>query len=303
MSKDGPILVIGGTGHYGGFIVRALLEQGAWVRVLSRNAERARTTLGEGPEIAEGDITDPAALAEAMQGARAIVIAIAANKPGQIRQRQSIERDAVLSLLKEAERQDLRRIVYLSGYDIQRDFAMQHGLLDFAEPQLAVQAALEASKLEWTILGCPPSMEIFFAFIRGQTMRVPGGGPPALPTIAPSDLGIIAAQAALRDDLARLHFRLPGPEALSFPEAARRIGEVWGQPLRFGKIPLAPIKSAAFLFAWAFPYLGYLGAAVTLLNAFPEAMAAEVPKDHQRVKDTFDFTPTSLEDEARRRRP
>ena len=40
-----------------------------------------------------------------------------------------------------------------------------------------------------------PSMEIFFAMLRGDTLVVPGGGPPALPTVAASDLGEIAAQA------------------------------------------------------------------------------------------------------------
>jgi hypothetical protein len=38
-----------------------------------------------------------------------------------------------------------------------------------------------------------------------------------------------------------------------------------------------------------------------LLNAFPEALAAEVPADHARLLSTFTFVPTTFEDEARRR--
>ncbi|MBU0704677.1 MAG: NAD(P)H-binding protein, partial [Chloroflexi bacterium] len=52
-----PILVLGGTGHYGKNIVKSLLAKGQPVRVLSRNAADAREVLGDEAEIVEGDIT------------------------------------------------------------------------------------------------------------------------------------------------------------------------------------------------------------------------------------------------------
>jgi uncharacterized protein YbjT (DUF2867 family) len=52
-----PILVLGGTGHYGRHVVQSLLERGAPVRVLSRNAGNARKILGEAPEVTEVAVT------------------------------------------------------------------------------------------------------------------------------------------------------------------------------------------------------------------------------------------------------
>ncbi|NIO28612.1 MAG: NAD(P)H-binding protein [Candidatus Latescibacteria bacterium] len=296
-----PILVFGGTGHYGRNIVRSLLESGVRVRVLSRNAPRARSVLGNEPEVIEGDITSRPTVISALDQTRAIIIAVSAFTWKTIRRRTEIERDSVLWILKEADRRGIVRVVCLSGYDVRKDFAEKLGVLAMARPMLDVQAALAESRLNWTVLGCPPSMEIFFAMIRGARMIVPGGGPPALPSISPVDVGTIAAQAVLRDDLGGQRIRLPGPEALSFPEAARRISAVWGREIHFHRIPVTPLKIASVLTRPFNPFLVHLVMAIRMLNNFPGEFAAEVPRDHQLLREAFDFTPTSLEVEARRR--
>ena len=301
MSDGNPILVLGGTGHYGRNIVRSLLDRGERVRVLSRNAESARSVLGEEPEVIEGDITLRAPVISALDGARAIIIAVSAFAWKTIRNRMLIEREAVLRVLEEADRTGISRVVCLSGYDVRKDFVEKLGLLAFAQPMLDVQTALAESRLNWSVLGCAPSKEIFFAMIRGARMTVPGGGPPALPTISPIDVGTIVAQAVLRDDLGSQRIRMPGPEALSFPEAARRISAVWGREIRFQRIPVTPLKIAAVLTRPFNPFLWYLVMAIKLMNNFPEQLLEQVPEDHQKLREIFDFTPTTLEMEANRR--
>jgi len=149
-------------------------------------------------------------------------------------------------------------------------------------------------------------MQIFFAMIRGETMMVPGGGPPALPTIAAVDVGEIAAQAALRDDLGGRRFRLVGPEALSFPEAARRIAAVLGRPIRFRKIPLAgPILAWRITrplarFSDRLLYVNQMLGFIQLLNRFPAEIAAQAPQAHRLLLETFNYQPTTLEMEAQR---
>jgi uncharacterized protein YbjT (DUF2867 family) len=296
-----PILVFGGTGHYGRTIVRCLLDRGQTVRVLSRNAARARSVLGVQPELIEGDVTSRSTVNSALDGTRAVVIAVSAFTWKTIRKRTKIERDAVLRILEEAGRAGIARVVCLSGYDVREDFAKRLGVLAIAKPMLDVQAALAESRLDWTVLGCSPSMEMFFAMIRGAKMIVPGGGPPALPSISPIDVGTIAAQAVLRDDLGGRRIRLPGPEALSFPEAARRISVVWGREIRFHRIPVTPLKIASVLTHPFNPFLLYLVMALRMLNNFPQELVAQVPTDHRALLETFDFTPTTLEMEAHRR--
>jgi uncharacterized protein YbjT (DUF2867 family) len=65
-SSGERILVIGGTRGTGFQIVQRLLRDGYSVRVLARNAARARETLDPAVEIVEGDITNPESLAAAM---------------------------------------------------------------------------------------------------------------------------------------------------------------------------------------------------------------------------------------------
>jgi uncharacterized protein YbjT (DUF2867 family) len=208
--------------------------------------------------------------------------------------------------LAEAEAAGVQRVVYISVYDIRQALADELRL-ESAGIKQHVERALAKSNFDWTVLGAAPSMELFFAMIRGDTMVVPGGGPPALPTISPLDVGEIAAQAALRDDLGGRRFRMAGPEALSFPQAAARISAVTGKPLKFRKIPLLlpriaslilkPLTSLSDRLLFVHTMLGY----VNLLNAFPPDIAAEAAPDHQVLQDTFDYTPTTLEMEVQRR--
>ena len=294
-----PILVLGGTGHYGRHIVASLAKR-APVRVLSRNKAKARLIVGEPVEIVEGDVTSEESVAAALQGVGGVVIGISAFTPKLIRKQWLIERDSVLTAFALAEKTGIGRVVYISGYDVRDDLPPD---LDFPTGRIKVEVekALCRSRLNWTVLGAAPSMEIFFAMKKGSRMLVPGGGPPALHTVSPVDVGEIAAQAVLRDDLRHQRIRLTGPEALSFREAAARISAVTGKPLSVVKVPLFGLKVVAAATKPFNPFVSNLLAAVKLLNRFPQELARQVPVDHERLRSTFDYTPTTLEMEARRR--
>ena len=298
---EGPIVVFGGTGHYGQNAVRALLRKGQPVRVLSRSAERARAQLGDAVEVVEGDITDPSVVTAALEGARGVVIAVAAMTAKLIRRRSEIERDAVLEVLRQAEEAGIRRVVYLSVYDIDEEFLAEHGLEEAAQNHRAVEAALRASRLNWTILGCSPSFEFFFLFL--EKGAVPGRGERKNPTMAPQDVGEVAAQAALREDLSGRRFRMTGPEAMHFSEAAARAGEAVGRPFTYRNIPLGLVRVVSVLARPFTPFVRFIWVGMTLHDRFPEGLVAEVPQDHRLLLDTFDFEPTSFEDAARARFP
>lgn len=304
-AQNKPILVLGGTGHYGHHIVQSLLGKGASVRVLSRNAGNARKILGEIPEIIEGDITSRESIIEALNGVSAVIISVSAFAPKLIRKLRLIERDSVLMVLTEAERAGVSRIVYISIYDIRQDIARRLDI-ESAEIKAEVENTIAHSNFNWTVLGAAPSMEIFFAMIRGDTMMVPGGGPPALPTVSPVDVGEIVTQTVLRDDLHGRRFRMVGPEAISFPAAAERISITTGKTIRFRKIPLVLPKIAWVITRHLTPfsdlilYINQMLGFIQLLNQFPQDVIAKVPEVHRLLLDTFDNVPTTLEMEAQR---
>ena len=300
--ENRPILVLGGTGHYGRHIVRSLLKRGKPVRVLSRNAANARGVLGDGIEIIEGDITSRKSVTESLNGASAVVISVSAFTWETIRQLRIVELDSVLVVLEEAQRACVSRVVYVSVYDIRENLLERLNIqLESAWIKLEIEAMLARSDFDWTILGAAPSMEMFFAMIHGNTLLVPGGGPPALPAVSPVDVGEIAAQTVIREDLGGKRFQMTGPEALSFPETARRISDVTGKAIRYRKLPLLPLKIVSVLI-WPFnPYLRHLLGFVKLMNKFPQDVAAEVPNAHRILVETFSYEPITLEMEARRR--
>lgn len=62
------ILVVGGTGNVGGFLVKELLRSGHPVRVLARDPKRAASVLGAQVEVVAGDLRNPRSLKSALAG-------------------------------------------------------------------------------------------------------------------------------------------------------------------------------------------------------------------------------------------
>ncbi len=298
MTKSGLILVLGGTGHYGRHIVKALTADNQKVRILSRNMTKARQILGEEPEIIIGDITSKEVVIQALEGVNAIVISVSAFNRKMIRKLKLIERDSVLMVFEEAERLGINRIVYISVYgkpDTNVD--MLQGRI-----KREIEDTLEKSSFNYTILGAPPSMEIFFSMIRNGKMTVPGGGPTALPTISPIDLGIIAAQTVIRSDLNRKRFSLVGSDVISFRDATERISKITGNEIGFRKVPLLLIRAAATitgLLSAIFPYISQLLKFIILMNtAFTPDVIEQVIEHQKLLKETFDYQPLTIEEFA-----
>ncbi|MHA1940201.1 MAG: SDR family oxidoreductase [Candidatus Hodarchaeales archaeon] len=292
--SDESILVLGGTGHYGQHVVNSLVKLNQPVKVVSRNPEKAKKVLNPESNVIKGDITKSEDLEVAIKDIKAIVISISAFNWRTVRKIHQIEKIAVQNVLQMAELAGIDRIVYVSVYDIIEEFVERISI-----PQAVIKQEIEEylvnSELKWTILGAAPSIDIFFSMIRGTTMMVPGGGPPALPTVSPIDFGEICAQAIIRNDVSGKRFRLTGPYAYSFPEVAEKISDMTGKHIKFRKIPTLPLRVISLFIKPFNPYLWHLSKFVRLLNDFPQELVAEVGKDHNILTSTFDYSPRTLE--------
>lgn len=136
-------LVTGATGLLGSEIVRQLLAQGQSVRVL-RRASSALDLLGESAahvEHAFGDVTDPEAVAEAMQGISHVYHVAAwlgTNRPADVRHLMEVNVGGTRHVVNAALRHGVKRIVHTSS------------MAAFGRPDSSAGAPLLNEDAQWT---------------------------------------------------------------------------------------------------------------------------------------------------------
>ena len=115
MSPAGPIrvLVTGATGYIGGRLVPRLSARGHQLRCVARNPNRLEGQRWPGVEIVRGDLEDPEATTQALQGIDVAYYLVHSMAAGQAFQ----ERDRAMALAfgRDAAKAGVRRIIYLGG--------------------------------------------------------------------------------------------------------------------------------------------------------------------------------------------
>lgn len=140
------VLLLGGTGSIGRLVVRRLLELGDQPRVLTRDADRARRTLGADVEIVDGDLTDVASLRAALDSIDAVVMTHGA--PYGSGDYEAIDYGAVPALLKSLDGRQVR-VTLMSSIGVTGSGGTSRGLLDWKRRG---EQVLRASGLPYTIV-------------------------------------------------------------------------------------------------------------------------------------------------------
>jgi nucleoside-diphosphate-sugar epimerase/predicted dehydrogenase len=146
--KAPSVLVIGGTGFIGKRLVRALLDAGHGVRVLSRSRATAAYELeGLSVDVAEGALHDSAAVARAMQGIDVVYhLGKATGRRWQDYVEQDIEPTRVVAQCALAA--GVRRFIYtgtIDSYDSAREGAVIDGSTPL-DPRIATRNHYARSK-------------------------------------------------------------------------------------------------------------------------------------------------------------
>jgi uncharacterized protein YbjT (DUF2867 family) len=176
------ILVTGGTGNVGGNVVNELLKRGAEVRVLARKQPEVGK-LPAGVEVAIGDLLDPIAVEQAMQGVDKLFL-LNAGVPEELTQ--------ALIAYGIAKRVGLKHVTYLSVFRVDQFRDVPH----FAS-KLAVESALREFDVPYTILR--PAYYIQNDLNLKAALTGPGVYPMPIGTagIAAADVRDIAEAAAI----------------------------------------------------------------------------------------------------------
>jgi len=245
MAKHGPledrlVVLIGGSGFLGTHVAQALLERGARLRIASRNPERAfrlKTLANLGQiQFVRCNVTNPASVAAAMQGADAAAYLVGAFK-GDL---QALQADGAGLAAKSAAAEGAGSFVYISATvaDTESESA-------YARTKALGEEAVKAAFPKATILR--PSVlfgerDEFINMFAGLISMMP-----ALPIFGANaklqPLWVDDAAEAIATALAgpAAHggktYELAGPEVVTMGELNRRIARAQGRKRAFIEMP------------------------------------------------------------------
>jgi uncharacterized protein YbjT (DUF2867 family) len=116
MSKEqlNNVLVVGGTGHLGGKVVRSLLKRGKHVRALVRPGSNASDLESFGVETARGDMMDPPSLNRAMEGMDALITTATGLMQRRKADTLEIDRIGSFNLADASKNTGLQRFIFTS---------------------------------------------------------------------------------------------------------------------------------------------------------------------------------------------
>lgn len=205
------IAVFGGTGRTGVPVVQQALERGHEVRALARSAAKAAAVLpagGTALTTVEGDLLDPAAVAEVVAGTDVVVQVAGPGRgsPSDLQQR------AIAAVLAGMREHGVRRLVTLTGAGVRipEDRPKLADTLIVRVMQLAAGKvladsgasvdAVRTSDRDWTVVRAPRLTE---GTARGNWRVAPIVGPDSGTQLARADLATFLLDTAESD--AHLH--------------------------------------------------------------------------------------------------
>jgi nucleoside-diphosphate-sugar epimerase len=194
------VLVTGGTGYFGARLVQALRARRARVRVLARPGADTARLEALGVEIARGDVTEPAGLSAAFEGAAVVVHAAGrVSDWGPRREFFRVNAQGTANVVAACRAARVRRLVHLGSLTV---LGLPRGgaLVDETTPPAAspadaytasrlsgeriVRAAHAEGALETVVVRCgliwgagePTILPRVLALLRRGRMVYPGGG-------------------------------------------------------------------------------------------------------------------------------
>ncbi|HET7544752.1 MAG TPA: NAD(P)H-binding protein [Polyangiaceae bacterium] len=231
------VLVAGATGVVGREIVLLLKQRGHFVRTLSKDPKRAASLQPIADEVRVLDATAEGGVAGACQGVELVVSALGAPVSPNGKGRRSfadVDLKANLNLLAEAEREHVRRFVYV-GVFTQPVYANT----SYVQAHARVEERIRQSGLEY---GFVRTTGVFGALAEMLPMALKGPVPvigDGSAVTNPIDERDVA-EAVLRavEATGSSELDIGGPETLSRRQIAEVAFTALGRPARLVKMPV-----------------------------------------------------------------
>ncbi|MFE6157339.1 SDR family oxidoreductase [Streptomyces sp. NPDC056486] len=216
------IVVTGATGNVGRPLTQALAEAGEQVTAVSRHA----VAMPDGVRHVAADLADPAGLAPALDGAKALFLLLSGDlhAPGA----------RPTDIIDLAAASGVRRVVLLSSQGV-----ATRPLGPTRVALRAVEDALRESGMDWSVLrpgGFASNALAWAESVRTQGTVAAPFGDVGVPVIDPADIAEVAAACLLDDRHTGGVYELNGPEVITPRQQAEVIAAAIGSPVRFHEL-------------------------------------------------------------------
>ncbi len=219
-------LVTGSTGNVGSAVVRELLDGGVSVRAFVRDPARAAERLGADPELAVGDLSDPASVRRAMEGVELVFLA-SGDGPQKV--------DHEVAVIDAAAEAGVRRLVKASTAMAEAGSPLLpfdwNGRIEDHLRGSGVPAVVLQSSFYMTNLLMSAEQ------VRNQGMLFAPAGGGKVGMIDTRDVAAVAAKVLTGDGYDGKTYALTGPEAITFEQVAEELSAALGRPVAFVDLP------------------------------------------------------------------
>ena len=245
------ILVTGGSGFVGGHVVHELRGRGLPVRALVRDPHKASKLAAWGCELVEGDMTDPASLSRAVQGAETVVHLVAIRQ-GRERDFQRIMVDGTRDLLAAAKGAGVGRFVHMSALGTSEQ---TKDLVPYYRAKWETEELVRGSGIPYVIFR--PSFVfardggILPTFVKlarlAPVTPITGRGTQRIQPIWVEDVATYFADAVTREDVTGRLYELGGPDAVTWNEFWERLKRALGQRRPSVHVPMSLMRANALI--------------------------------------------------------
>jgi uncharacterized protein YbjT (DUF2867 family) len=230
------VLIAGGTGRLGTVLVRDLVGRGCDVRVLTRNAERARH-LQNCAEIVLGDVRQPESLPRAVAGTDVIVSAVQGFAgPGRVSP-QSVDHKGNANLIA-ATVSAGAQMVLVSVVGARPDSPME-----LFRCKWAAEERLRHSAVPWTIVRATAFVELWAEIMRKPIVFGQGDNP--INFVSVRDVAGAVRCAVLDRAMRSQIIEIGGLENLTFNELALLLQLIRRQPGKIHHVPRPLLRTLA----------------------------------------------------------
>ena len=238
------VLVAGGTGYLGKYVIQALHRAGYPVRALARSEARLADVRSQCAEVFVGEATRPEMLAGLCDGVGVVVSSLGKHDFLRRPTVWDVDHRANMNILARAEEAGVGHFVFVSV--VQGDRLAALGV-DIALARESAVDALKSSGIPWTVLrptGFFNDMEQAFEMARGGTGWVIGDGGMAMNPIHGADLADEVVRVVSDPSTRGKEISQGGPDVFTTRQSFELAFEVLGKPPRIRSVPSWVVRAA-----------------------------------------------------------